>query len=109
MKNMNRFALAAAFFAAMTVCPVNAQETATETETASATEVVIPDSTDMTLEVKDSPVTLPTNFRGKEAEEGDLQWLEDVGVLMQENSSLYNIDAAAIAEAAKFTSEPNST
>lgn len=35
--------------------------------------------------------------------------LEDVGVLMQENSNLYNIDAAAIAEAAKFTSEPNIT
>jgi len=88
----------------LTACPVNAQETASATE-----EVKIPDSTDMTLGVKDSPVTLPTNFRGKEAEEGDLQWLEDVGVLMQENSNLYNIDAAAIAEAAKFTSEPNIT
>jgi len=111
MKFMNRSLLAAAFFAAMTVCPVIAQETAAapEGETASTTKVVIPDSTDMTLEVKDSPVTLPTNFRGKEAEEGDLQWLEDVGVLMQENSNLYNIDAAAIAEAAKFTSEPNIT
>ncbi len=105
MKFMNRYGLLiAAFCAMLTACPVNAQETASATE-----EVKIPDSTDMTLGVKDSPVTLPTNFRGKEAEEGDLQWLEDVGVLMQENSNLYNIDAAAIAEAAKFTSEPNIT
>ncbi|HPT45583.1 MAG TPA: hypothetical protein PLM07_06765 [Candidatus Rifleibacterium sp.] len=110
MRTINRFWLLAAFCALVTVCPVTAQDTGTATaDETKKEEVKIPESTDMTLGVKDSPVTLPENFRGKEAEEGDLQWLEDVGVLMQENSNLYNVDAAAIAEAAKFSSEPNIT
>lgn len=67
----------------------------------------LPSSVDMTLGVQNTEFQMPEGFRGKEATEGDLQWLEDVGILMAENSDLYNVDAAAIAEAAKFTSEPN--
>ncbi len=109
MRFINKFwLLAAAFCAFVSVCPVMAQDTGTATaDETKKEEVKIPESTDMTLGMKDPAVKLPENFRGKEVEEGDLQWLEDVGVLMQENSNLYNVDSAAIAEASKFTSEPN--
>lgn len=70
-------------------------------------EAVLPDSTDMTLGVKDSPYVMPENFRGKDTSDGDIRWLEDVGYLMQENSNLYNVDAGAIAENAKFDGPPN--
>jgi hypothetical protein len=91
-----------------TVGPVMAQGTEAAADATAGTEAVeIPESTDMTLGVKDDKYVMPEGFRGKNTEEGDLQWLEDVGYLMQENSDLYNVDAAAIAEASKFTSEPN--
>ncbi len=104
MKLGNKFWLiVAAFIVCGAVGPVMAQET----DAAATDKPAIPESTDMTLGVKDDKYVMPEGFRGKTTEEGDLQWLEDVGYLMQENSDLYNVDAAAIAEASKFTSEPN--
>ncbi|MGM0600609.1 MAG: hypothetical protein ACQETH_12435 [Candidatus Rifleibacteriota bacterium] len=76
-------------------------------EEAEEEEETIPDSTDMTLDVTDDEYVMEEGFRGSEEGDGDLQWLEDVGYLMQENSDLYNVDAGAIAEAAEFEGEPN--
>ncbi|MDN5278339.1 MAG: hypothetical protein PWR01_2304 [Clostridiales bacterium] len=69
----------------------------------------VPDSVPMTLGVKGQENVMPEGFRGSDPDSGDIHWLEDVGYLMQENSDLYNIDAAAIAESAKFETEPNIT
>lgn len=82
--------------------PVLAQETENATDTPK-----IPESVDMALGVTNTEFQMPEGFRGADSGDGNLQWLEDVGILMAENSDLYNVDAAAIAEAAKFTSEPN--
>ncbi|MBU1107829.1 MAG: hypothetical protein KKB51_14240 [Candidatus Riflebacteria bacterium] len=104
MKFSYRFWLTiAVVFVCVSVWPVFGQTDEATTEEESA----IPGSTDMTLGVKDDKYVMPEGFRGKESGDGDLQWLEDVGYLMQENSNLYNVDAAAIAESAKFESEPN--
>jgi hypothetical protein len=78
-----------------------------DVEEAEAEEETIPDSTDMTLDVTDDEYVMEEGFRGSEEGDGDLQWLEDYGYLMQENSDLYNVDADAIAEAAQFEGEPN--
>ncbi len=101
MKLSKKFWLFVAFlFVCGSIMPVIAQDTEEETP-------ALPESTDMTLGLVDEQFRMPDNFRGTQGEEGDLQWLEDVGILMQENSDLYNVDAAAIAENAKFESEPN--
>ena len=105
MKFSNRFWLiVAVMFVCTSVWPVLGQ-----TDAAATTEETpeIPGSVDMSLGVKDTTYVMPENFRGKETGEGDQQWLEDVGYLMQENSDLYNVDAAAIAESANFEGEPN--
>lgn len=100
----NSWFLVAVFCALIMVSPVNAQGT---DEAVAPEKPAIPESTDMTLGVKDSKYVMPEGFRDTTTGDGDLQWLEDVGYLMQENSDLYNVDAAAIAETAKFESEPN--
>lgn len=105
MKFRNAWLLVAIFCALVMVMPVSAQEV--KDAAADPKKPAIPESTDMTLDVKDSKYVMPKDFRGNVGGEGDLQWLEDVGYLMQENSNLYNVDAAAIAESAKFESEPN--
>ncbi|HAE39170.1 MAG TPA: hypothetical protein DCG57_11105, partial [Candidatus Riflebacteria bacterium] len=108
MKSFNRFWLAVAvMFVCVASAPAYAQTGAAATDAAATEEAAIPGSVDMSLGVKDTTYVMPENFRGKETGEGDQQWLEDVGYLMQENSDLYNVDAAAIAESAKFEGEPN--
>ena len=69
----------------------------------------IPSSTDMSLKVVNQKNVMPDGFRGSKKGTGNLQWLEDVGYLMAENSNLYNVNAGAIAKAAKFTSKPSIT
>ena len=96
--------LVAAFCACVSAHPL----WSAEADAAAAEQVApIPETTDMTLGVKDDKYVMKEGFRGTESGDGDQQWLEDVGYLMQENSDLYNVDAAAIAESAKFESEPN--
>lgn len=108
MKSFNRFWLAVAvMFVCVASAPAYAQTGTAATDAAATEEAAIPGSVDMSLGVKDTTYVMPENFRGKETGEGDQQWLEDVGYLMQENSDLYNVDAAAIAESAKFAGEPN--
>jgi hypothetical protein len=70
-------------------------------------EPALPNSVEMNLEITNQEGLMPEGFRNSEEGDGDLQWLEDVGILMAENSDLYNVDADAIAENAKFDSEPN--
>ena len=105
MKFWNRFWFVIAVMLVCTsVWPVYGQEDPAATEEEAP---VLPESVDMSLGVVDSEYVMPEGFRGKESEEGDLQWLEDVGYLMAENSDLYNVDANAIAESAKFEGAPN--
>ncbi|PKL50461.1 MAG: hypothetical protein CVV42_02905 [Candidatus Riflebacteria bacterium HGW-Riflebacteria-2] len=104
MKFWNRFwFVVAVMFVCASVWPGYAQDTTATEEEAPA----LPESVDMSLGVVNSEYVMPEGFRGKDAEEGDLQWLEDVGYLMAENSDLYNVDANAIAESAQFEGPPN--
>lgn len=109
MKFWSRFwFVVAVMVVCASMCPVYSQTDSDAAETAdTADEVVIPGSVDMSLGVADDQFVMPENFRGKEIEEGDQQWLEDVGYLMAENSDLYNVDAGAIAESAQFKGAPN--
>jgi len=112
MKSLNKWGLIIAVFLLCSgVYGVSGQETATGTgtETEATTEEVveIPDSTEMTLGVKDDENVMPEGFRGSNPDSGDIHWLEDVGYLMQENSNLYNYDADEIAANAKFEGPPN--
>jgi len=103
MKFWNRFwFVVAVMFVCASVWPVYGQEGDTATETPA-----LPSSVDMSLGAVNSEMAMPEGFRGQETEEGDLRWLEDVGILMAENSDLYNIDANAIAESASFEGPPN--
>ncbi|NCB38846.1 MAG: hypothetical protein EOM80_08760 [Erysipelotrichia bacterium] len=80
--------------------------------TASATEVVIPDSTDMTLGFKEDAATpkIPEKFLGGDPDHSLVHCLEDVYYEKHEHSLIYKEDAAEIAEGAKFVSEePNIT
>lgn len=78
---------------------------------------VTPKETEMALEVDKTvkqfdPVTNPESalvsdgFRGADPNSGDKHWLEDAGVLMSENSNLYNTDAAGIDPQAEFKEPP---
>ncbi len=103
MKFWSRFwFVVAVMFVCASVWPVYGQDSGTASEAPA-----LPESVDMSLGVVNSDMLMPEGFRGQETEEGDLRWLEDVGILMAENSNLYNIDANAIAESAKLEGPPN--
>ncbi|KAF1081549.1 MAG: hypothetical protein GQF41_2355 [Candidatus Rifleibacterium amylolyticum] len=104
MKFWNRFwFVVAVMMVCASVWPVYGQDAAATEEEAPA----LPESVDMSLGAVNSEFAMPEGFRGQETDEGDLRWLEDVGILMAENSDLYNIDANAIAESASFEGPPN--
>lgn len=110
MKFWNKFLL---FVAVLYVCanvwPVIAAEAETGDAAAQTEEATLPDSTDMTLGFSEGAGTLPAEFRGGDPDSGLVHCLEDVYYEKQEHSLIYNPDAEALAEGAKFESEPNIT
>jgi hypothetical protein len=108
MKFLNRFLLlVAVLYVCASVWPVIAAEA--DVDEAVEEEATIPDSTDMTLGVKDNPYILPEDFRGGDPDTSLVHCLEDVYYEKQEHSLIYNPDAEALAEGAEFESDPNIT
>lgn len=111
MKFMNRFLLlVAVLYVCVAVWPVIAAEAETGDAAAQEeSESTVPDSTDMTLGMKNNPYVLPENFRGGDPDSGLVHCLEDVYYEKQEHSLIYNPEASALAEDAKFEGDPNIT
>ncbi|MGM0598910.1 MAG: hypothetical protein ACQETH_03725, partial [Candidatus Rifleibacteriota bacterium] len=112
MKIMNKFLLlVAVFYVCVAVWPVIGAEAETEDAATQEQEEesVVPDSTDMTLGMKENPYVLPEDFRGGDPDSELVNCLEDVYYEKHEHSLIYNPEASALAEDAEFESDPNIT
>jgi hypothetical protein len=108
MKFLNKFLLlVAVLYVCVAVWPVIGAEA--NVEEVEEEESTVPDSTDMTLDMKDNPYVLPENFRGGDPDSSLVHCLEDVYYEKHEHSLIYNPEAEALAEGAEFTEDPNIT